>query len=354
MDGRALQKLIGQVLMVGIPGPELDATTRSRLTRLAAGGVVLFRRNVIDAKQLGALIAALHQLPSQPLVGIDHEGGRVLRVGAPFTEFPPMATVGASGDPDLARQVGRAMGRELAAAGIDVNFAPVLDVHSNPDNPVIGDRAFSSDPAVVATMGIALMRGLADGGVIACGKHFPGHGDTATDSHLAMPVVHRDRAGLDRLELAPFRAAIAAGVPWLMTAHVLYPALDPERPATLSPLILLDLLRNQLGFRGVVVSDDLAMRAISDQHDAGAAAVQTLMAGADLLLLCNDLAQAEAAAAAIEAAIVNGALDATVVAAAAHRVRRLERPAARDAIALSELPVGAHAALNHRLRAAAV
>ena len=191
------------------------------------------------------------------MVAIDHEGGRVLRLGEPFTQFPPAAVVGRTRNPDLAYRVGHAMGVELASVGIDLSFAPVLDVHSNPANPVIGDRAFGSDPALVSEMGIALMRGLHDGGVLSCGKHFPGHGDTEKDSHLELPVVRRSRAELEQTELVPFRAAIAAGVPMLMSAHVLYPALDPEHPATLSRAILTDLLRGELHFDGVVASDDL-------------------------------------------------------------------------------------------------
>jgi len=339
--------------MVGIPGSDLDADTRGTLARLAVGGVILFRRNVADVAQLAALTAELHGLPSRPLIGIDHEGGRVLRVGAPFTAFPPMATVGATGDADLARQVGCAMGRELRAAGIDLNFAPVLDVHSNPANPVIGDRAFGNNPALVANMGVAFMRGLQAGGVIACGKHFPGHGDTELDSHLALPTVHRDRAGLDRTELPPFRAAIAAGIPLIMTAHVRYPALDRERPATLSPLILRTLLREQLGFRGVVVSDDLEMRAISGQHDIGDAAVATLSAGVDLLSICADLGKTECAAEAIERAVIDKQLDLAILEAAADRVRAVERPVARDRISPVDLPVAAHAALDRRLRGTA-
>ena len=350
MGRQALRQSIGQVLMVGIPGPELDAATHVTLARFAVGGVILFRRNVSDVGQLAALTAELHGLPSRPLVAIDHEGGRVLRVGAPLTAFPPMATVGASGDADLAQQVGRAMARELRAVGVDLNFAPVLDVRSNPANPVIGDRAFGNDPAVVANMGVAFMRGLQAGGVIACGKHFPGHGDTDTDSHLTLPVVRRERAALEQTELVPFRAAIAAGIPLLMTAHVLYPALDVDRPATLSRAILHDLLRVQLGFRGVIASDDLEMRAISDDRDIGRAAVETLAAGADLLLMCADLAKAETAAEAIERAVVDKQLDLAVLEAAADRVRDIERPVAENPIAVTDLPVAAHVALNQRLR----
>lgn len=354
MDDQALRRMIGRVLMVGVPGPELDETTRSTLTRLHAGGVILFRRNVGDPGRLATLCRELHELPAHPLIGIDHEGGRVLRVGPPFTAFPPMALVGATDDGELARSVGRAMATELATVGIDLNFAPVLDVNSNPANPVIGDRAFSDDPDVVARMGIALMHGLQEGGVLACGKHFPGHGATDRDSHRELPVVRRDRSTLERVELLPFRAAIAAGIPLLMSAHVLYPALDPERPATLSPKILQGLLRTQMGFHGVVVSDDLEMRAISDRHDAGEAAVQTLAAGADLLLVCSDLGKAELAAAAIERAVVDGQLARSVLAAAADRVGALHKPATRGIPpAVRDLPIAAHALLRDRIEATA-
>ncbi|HVN87703.1 MAG TPA: beta-N-acetylhexosaminidase [Candidatus Binatia bacterium] len=350
MDRQALRRSIGRTLLVGIPAPEIDAPTRDILTRLEVGGVILFRRNVGEVKPLAALTAELRGLPSQPLVAIDHEGGRVLRVGAPFTTFPAMATVGATGDAEIAEQVGYAMGRELAAVGIDLNFAPVLDVHSNPANPVIGDRAFSDAPSVVATMGVAFMRGLQAGGVLACGKHFPGHGDTEVDSHLALPTVRRDRSELDRVELPPFCAAIAAGIPLIMTAHVCYPALDPQRPATLSPPILRALLREQLDFRGVVVSDDLEMRAISGHHDIGVAAVATIAAGVDLLSICADLRNAERAAEAIERAVIDKQLDLAVLEAAADRLRALKRPVARDRLTPADLPVAAHAALNQRLR----
>jgi beta-N-acetylhexosaminidase len=201
-------------------------------------------------------------------------------------------------------------------------------------------------------MGAAFVCGLHEGGVLSCGKHFPGHGDTDTDSHIALPVVGRDRAALESTELVPFRTAIAAGVPALMTAHVLYPALDPDWPATLSARVLRGLLRGELAFGGVVVSDDLDMRAISASHDSGSAAVQTLAAGADLLLFCSDLEKAECGAAAIERAVIDGRLAFQTVDAAARRVGAMQRlaPAARSAP--SDLPIAEHVALLERLAAA--
>jgi beta-N-acetylhexosaminidase len=346
---RDLRKEIGRLFMIGIPGPELEADTRRTLERLDIGGVVLFRRNVVSPAQIAALTGALHALPSAPLVAIDHEGGRVLRLEEPFTRFPAAAVVGSGGDSALTFEIGQAMAEELSSVGIDLNFAPVLDVHSQPANPIIGDRAFGSDPALVSTMGVALMRGLLAGGVVPCGKHFPGHGDTEKDSHVELPTVRRSRAELEGTELAPFRAAIAAGIPMLMTAHVLYPALDAERPATVSRAILTDLLRAELGFEGVVISDDLEMRAISDHGDIGAAAVASLSAGADALLVCQDLAKAEHAVQAVEAAATEGVLDRGRISAAADRVQRLRdhRPSRRGAVC--DLPNPAHRALVARL-----
>jgi beta-N-acetylhexosaminidase len=346
---RALRKDIGRLFMVGIPGPVLEADTRRTLEQLHIGGVVLFRRNAANPAQIAALTGAVHALPSAPLVAIDHEGGRVVRLNEPFTQFPAAAVVGRGGDSAVAFQIGQAMAEELSSVGIDLNFAPVLDVHSNPANPIIGDRAFGSDPALVTAMGIALMRGLLAGGVIPCGKHFPGHGDTEKDSHVELPTVRRSRAELERTELPPFRAAIAANIPMVMTAHVLYPALDVERPATVSRTILTDLLRTELGFSGVIVSDDLEMRAMSDHGDIGAAAVASVDAGADALLVCQDLAKAEHAVEAIEGAVSEGVLDRQRISAAADRVQRLRDYQPSRNAPVRDLPNPAHRALAARL-----
>lgn len=337
--------------MAGIPGPVLEGDTIAVLRAVGPSGVILFRRNVESVEQLRGLTAALHELPSRPLVSIDHEGGRVTRLGAPFTQFPPAREIGRTGDPDLAYAVGLAMGTELASAGIDINLAPVLDVDSNPDNPIIGDRAFSSRPEEVAAFGVAFLRGLQAGGVLPCGKHFPGHGDTDRDSHTELPVAMRSRAALDTTELLPFRAVIAAGIPLLMTAHVVYPALDPHRPATLSRRTLQDLLRREMGFTGVVVSDDLEMRAISAHRSIPESAVTALQSGVDWVLICNDLAESRRTAERVAAALAQGELDEALLVAAAERIRRLRLPGPRPSPIT--LPVPEHEALTTRIRAAA-
>lgn len=311
--------------------------------------MVLFRRNVESVRQLAALTADLHALPAHPLVAIDHEGGRVQRLGEPFTRFPPAAALGRSGDADLAYAVGRALALELAAVGIDLDFAPVLDVDSNPANLVIGDRALGSVPEVVASLGVALMRGLRDGGVIPCGKHFPGHGDTAVDSHHDLPMVGRSRSDLERVELVPFRAAVSADIPMIMSAHVIYPALDPINPATVSRAILTDLLRGELGFRGVIASDDLEMRAITGHQDIAAAAVASLAAGADMLLVCESLMRAGDVFVAVERTVIEGGLPAEVVTAAAARIDALREVCPATSLRDCALPNAEHQALVERI-----
>ncbi|MCA9676474.1 MAG: beta-N-acetylhexosaminidase, partial [Myxococcales bacterium] len=306
-----LARDVGQILWVGFPGPEVDDGLRRRIAAGACGAAILFRRNlrhvpaagaagappveVCDLDHLAALTAELHAAaPADAplLVAIDQEGGVVQRVRAPATQWPPMLChdgFAAPADAELAEQVGLALGRELAALGVDVDFAPVLDVNTNPDNPIIGDRAFGADPEDVARRALGFATGLARAGVLGCGKHFPGHGDTHLDSHLALPRVDHDRARLDAVELLPFRRAAAAGLPMLMTAHVVFAAVDPDVPATLSRKVVGGILRDELGYDGLVVSDDLDMKAIADHYGIGDAAVRAIDAGCDVLLLCREL-----------------------------------------------------------------
>lgn len=303
MTGLARQ--VGQLLSVGFEGPSVPEELRARIRAGEVGGVMLFRPNIQPNLELGAgpallagVVASLRQVapPDAPLlVSVDQEGGLVQRVRAPATVWPPMMSVGNANDPARTRAVGRAIGEELGALGIGWNFAPVLDVHTNADNPVIGNRAFALTPAAAAEQAVAFWRGLRETGVLGCGKHFPGHGDTRSDSHLQLPVVDHDVDRLRRVELAPFAAAIAAGFEALMTAHVLYPALDPDRPATLSRRIATDLLRVELGFRGVLVSDDLGMKAVADRYPIEELAVGCLAAGVDHLLIRESAARQVAA-----------------------------------------------------------
>jgi len=277
----------GELVIGGFPGTSLPAEFARALRERRRGGAILFKPNVEGGpSQVAALARAIHTAaPETPFVGVDQEGGRVARLKAPLLAVPPMRTVASWGDTALAERIARAVGTELAALGFTIDFAPVLDVNTCPQNPVIGDRAFGDDPGTCARFGAAWVRGLQAAGVLACGKHFPGHGDTSKDSHVDLPVVNQPLERLERVELAPFRAAVEAGVATLMTAHVVYPALDRERPGTMSPAVC-TALREQIDFRGVLVSDDLEMQAIAARSTIEDAAVQAIAAGCDALLVC--------------------------------------------------------------------
>jgi beta-N-acetylhexosaminidase len=293
-----LRQRIGRLLIAGFDGHELPVELKSLAREFGLGGVILFARNLSEPGQVAEISYAAARLGAElPLwVSIDQEGGRVARLKAPFTEWPPMATLGRSGDPKLAERFARALAAELRAVGITLNFAPVLDVLTNPKNPVIGDRALSEKAEEVAQLGQAIIRGLQSEGVAACGKHFPGHGDTSADSHLELPLIEHPIERLRAVELLPFVAAIEAGVASMMTAHVFLPALDEERPATLSRRIVEGLLRQELHYDGVILSDDLEMKAIADHYAVPAAAVLAMDAGCDGVLICGGDHDAQAAA----------------------------------------------------------
>ena len=270
---------------------------RSLAREFQLGGVTLFKRNIEAPEQVAELNHDLQSLSSElPLwVAVDQEGGRVARLHAPFTEWPPMATLGRSGDDKLAYRFAAALAMELKAVGITLDYAPVLDIHTNPRNPIIGDRALGEDAETVASLGAAVIRGFQDNGVAACGKHFPGHGDTSVDSHLALPIVEHPPDRIRRVECVPFREAILADVAFIMTAHVLVPSIDEEKPATLSRRIVQALLRDELQFPGVIVSDDLEMKAIAKTYTVPQAAVKAIAAGCDALLVCSGDVDAQAA-----------------------------------------------------------
>jgi beta-N-acetylhexosaminidase len=294
----SLARLCGQLLSVGFEGIAAPAELCARIAASEVGGVILFRPNIVDLPQLASLVATLRSAApagAPALISIDQEGGLVQRVRAPATVWPPMLAVGAAGDPARTAAVGRALGEELAALGIGWDFAPVLDVHTNPGNPVIGNRAFGTTAEAATAQALAFWRGLRAAGLVGCGKHFPGHGDTRTDSHFDLPVVEHDLDRLRRIEIAPFAAAAKAGMEAFMTAHVLYPALDPDHPATLSRRIATDLLRGELGFAGVLVSDDLGMKAVADRYSIEELAVSAIVAGVDHLLIREPAARQRAA-----------------------------------------------------------
>ncbi|MCW3817498.1 glycoside hydrolase family 3 protein [Micromonospora sp. DR5-3] len=339
-----LAGLAAAVLQPGFVGTTPPAWVR-RWLGAGLGSVVLFARNVVDHDQVAALTAALRAERPDVIVAIDEEAGDVTRIeSARGSSRPGNFALGAVDDPGLTEEVARDLGAELATVGVSLNYAPDADVNSNPANPVIGVRSFGADPALVARHTAAWVRGLQAGGVAACAKHFPGHGDTHVDSHHDLPRIDGDRARLDAVELVPFRAAVAAGAQAVMTGHLLVPALDPQLPATLSPRILSGLLRDELGFQGVVVTDAVEMRAVADRYGFAGAAVRALAAGADAICVGGERATEAAATElrdAIVAAVVAGELPEERLAEAAKRVGQL---AAWTVAALADRPSVARAA----------
>jgi len=353
----SLDRDVAGLLCVGFAGTTPSPEILELIAR-GVGGVILFSRNVQDATQVAELTAALKRAAGRPLlVSIDQEGGRVARLRAPqgFTELPPMRALGEADDAALAFQAGALLGRELRAVGIDQDYAPVVDVDTNPANPVIGDRSLSRDPARVGRLGAALAGGLQSAGVAACAKHFPGHGDTSQDSHVDLPRLPHALPRLLEVELPPFTALARAGVAAVMTAHVVFEALDASRPATLSPPVLA-LLRERCGFTGCCVSDDLEMKAIAAHLPLEVAAPGAVAAGVDQLLVCHTPAVQHAAIDLVRRAVEAGRLPRARLEEARGRVAGLLRwagPPPDPRAALAALRTPAHLALAARIPARA-
>lgn len=298
--------LAGQVLVVGFGAGPLPQALRHAAEQGQLGGFILFRRNLELAEAgsvqariepIVALLAELRRIFPRdlpPLLGVDQEGGRVARLGPPVLRLPAMRALGRHGDAALTRDAAALLGAQLRALGFTMDLAPVLDVDSNPDNPAIGDRSFGREVDEVIRHGGAFAEGLERAGLPACGKHFPGHGDTDVDSHLVRPWVRHDRAHLERIELAPF-VALMPRLPALLSSHVVYEALDPGVPATLSHAISSRLLRDELGYAGVLFSDDLEMQAIAGHMSMADGACAAVEAGCDIVLICSDVQASMAA-----------------------------------------------------------
>ncbi|WP_342566103.1 beta-N-acetylhexosaminidase [Paenibacillus sp. FSL R7-0345] len=290
--GMTLEQKIGQMLLAGIDGTTLDSEAKRMIAEDEIGGIILYKDNISSLKSMVSLINALKQSNSGnaiPLfMSVDQEGGKVSRMPEEYAAIPANSKVGAANDQESASLMGRLLAGQVLSAGFNMNFAPVLDINSNPDNPVIGDRSFGNNAELVTRLGLAEMKGIMAEGVIPVVKHFPGHGDTSVDSHLELPVVNKSAAQLAKLEWLPFQAAVKDGADAVMVAHILYPKLDPDKPASLSAEIIGGLLRKQMGFSGVVITDDLTMGAITDHYTLPAAAVDTVLAGSDILLIAHE------------------------------------------------------------------
>lgn len=285
--------MIGQKLFTGLPGYEITDEFRALVKEHKVGNVILFARNIESPAQLKRLCGELQELILSEtglpaFIAIDQEGGNLARLHAPATVLPGAMGLGAAGDPELAKQAGYITGKELLACGVNMNFAPVMDVNNNPDNPVIGARSFSSRPGFAAEMACAWAEGLRKAGMADCAKHFPGHGDTQVDSHLALPVIDKSMEEMRACELIPFTKAVKDGVQTIMTAHIFFPQLEKEKiPATMSPAILQGLLRQELGFEGLIISDCMMMEAIAGYYGTVKGTVAAAKAGVDLILICH-------------------------------------------------------------------
>jgi beta-N-acetylhexosaminidase len=309
--------------LLGFAGEALPAEIADFLAHGLAG-VVLYPRNFHNVEHLRELTAAIRRAAGRPvLIGIDQEGGTRFALQEPFTQWPSAEELGRAGEENLAKQVAQAMALELRAAGCNLDFAPMLDLHVNPASPVTKSRSFGADPGRVAAMGVAFLYGLRAGGVLPCAKHFPGHGDTSVDPHLDLPVFDGTMERLESVELVPFAAAVSAGVPLVMTAHILLPRIDPRRPASLSHRMLDGVLRRRMGFEGLIVADDLGMGAVAKRYGIGDAAVQTLRAGTDMAMLCHDESAVAPAIAAVRQAREAGMFEETVWRSSLERVERV-------------------------------
>ncbi len=336
LAGMSLEEKVGQLFQIGFTGKEVTSLVKEMIEDYHVGGIIYFRRNIESPEQTARLSGGLQEIaentePGLPLIiSTDQEGGTVTRLRS-ATHFPGNMTIGAAADEDLSFTAGKSLAGELNYMGINMNLAPVLDVNNNPSNPVIGVRSYGENPELVAGMGTAFIRGMQGEGVICCGKHFPGHGDTATDSHLDLPVVNHSRERLERVEFYPFKEAIKQGIDTIMTAHVYFPAIEPEKniPATLSYNVLSRLLREELGFEGLIMTDCMEMDAIQKTFGTVEGAVRAVESGADMILISYSPEKQKAAIRAVIKAVREGRIsreriDRSVMRILNLKVRRIE------------------------------
>ncbi|MEZ7129373.1 beta-N-acetylhexosaminidase [Nonomuraea sp. AD125B] len=373
LAGLSVEEKVGQLFMPVLYGTTAASSSGENQARYGAptpakviaryhlGGVILFPHNVKGVSQVVGLTNGLQRASKEVplLIGTDQENGLVSRMSALMTDFPGASVIGATGDPAWARKVAAATGAELRALGVNLDFAPVADVNIDPRNPVIGSRAFGKDPQRVAKMVAASVKGFADADVAATAKHFPGHGDTSVDSHTGLPVIKHTRAEWERIDAPPFKAAIGAGVDAVMSAHIVFPKLDPSGdPATLSKPILTGLLRQKLGYDGVISTDALNMAGVRQKYNDGEIAVRAVLAGADLLLMPNDLPKAYDA---VLAAVKSGRISERRLDQSVTRLLKLkqakgylaEAPTASVSRANDVLRSAAHRKLTARVKSAA-
>ncbi len=312
MNDMTVEEKIGQLVLVGLEGTAIDETSRKLVKDHHVGGFILFKDNIESVEQSVKLLNDLKEAnaanPVPLWLSIDEEGGRVTRFPEEYVKLPSSGKVGSKGDLTLTKRVGGLIAQKVAGLGLNMVFAPVLDIHSNPNNPVIGDRSFGTTAETVTQHGIASMKGIQEKGVVTVVKHFPGHGDTSVDSHLGLPVVEHDLKRLHEMELVPFQQAINEGADVVMVAHLLMKSIDPDTPSSYSKPVINDLLREELGFKGVVITDDMTMGAISGSTDVGEASVKSVVAGSNMVLIGHEYALEEAVIQALTKAVRSGVI----------------------------------------------
>ncbi len=324
-----IEEKIGQMLVVGIEGYDLNENTKSLIAKSKVGGVILFSNNVQDTNQL---LNLLNSLKSENLrnkiplfLSVDEEGGRVTRMPVEFKKFPTNKTIGKINDDVLSNRIGITIAMEIGSFGFNMDFAPVLDVNSNSKNPVIGDRSFGADVNIVSSLGIQTMKGIQSQNIISVVKHFPGHGDTSVDSHIGLPSVNNDLTRLRSLELVPFVEAINNNADAIMVAHILLPKIDSENPASLSKIVVTDILRGDLNFNGVIITDDMTMGAIVKNYHIGEAAVKSVKAGTDIMLVCHGYDNEVAVINSIKDAVLKGELSQERIDESVYRILLLKQ-----------------------------
>jgi beta-N-acetylhexosaminidase len=321
------EREIGQLFMVGMPGPHLDKDTDALIREDRLGGIILFSRNIEEPLQLAALChdlqAAASKGQSAPLfLSVDQEGGRVARLKEPFTSFPGNAAIGMDEEPvKRAIDFATVTSEEMKLVGLNMNLAPVVDVQRGEIEKHLAGRSFGEDPEVVAFLGRTVVKHLQKNGIMAVAKHFPGLGRANVDPHVHLPEINIDPEELERINLPPFAAAIEEGVSGIMTSHAVYPALDPEQPATLSPKVLIEVLRKKMKFRGLTITDDLEMGAIASDWSVGEGAVKSFQAGADILLICKDQDRVRESLDMMRQAVSKGTLSTERIARSLERIR---------------------------------
>lgn len=326
-----LEEKIGQLLMFGFSGTELNKQTRNYFEKNYIGGFILFERNYKNLVQLINLTSDIHEFTKGtiPLIAVDQEGGRVIRFRDPFTKFPPAYLIGKLINRDknsvkISYEIGKIVGSELRISGLNMNLAPVLDLYTNTKNKVIGDRSFGMDPILVSQIGLSMVAGMQDQHVIACGKHFPGHGDTEDDSHNVLPILQHDIRRLLTTEIRPFAHCIKNGILSVMTAHVKYEKIDNKYPSSISEIIVGKLLRKALRFTGIVITDDLGMGAIRKHYSVEESALLSIKAGTDVIMVCNDLETQKRVYEALFNAVIKKKIDESRINESVSRILRIK------------------------------